>query len=148
MSSELHLPLNLPFPIRIVSLDARPPASVPRGSRLLSYSFAHTAAVSDVSPETRFGTWDSPIDGTLDTWKVKAGELITLKRAREKAAVVITEPCTHESQIAGMCTLCGKDMTMCVMFNVSRKGVNLLTRRQYIAWTTLGFRMLSARPLP
>jgi RNA polymerase II subunit A-like phosphatase len=104
MSSEFHLPLNLPFPIKIVSLDARPPRSVLRGTRLFSYSFVHTLPTPNAPPETRYGTWDSPVDGTLDAWRVKAGENITAQRAKDKPVVVITEPCTHEAQIAGQTT--------------------------------------------
>ncbi|EIN13841.1 hypothetical protein PUNSTDRAFT_95201 [Punctularia strigosozonata HHB-11173 SS5] len=111
MATELYLPQTLPFPIKIVSLDVSNSASVDRGTRLLSYSFEYTGSGPDPKRETRYGTWDSTIEGTLEGWKVRRGEVVTKERARGKPVVAIVEPCTHGVQIHGMCGLCGKDMT-------------------------------------
>lgn len=102
-STELFLPHTLAYPVKIVSIDIAKSADIKRGTRLLSYSFGES--------ETRFGTWDSPVEGVLDVWKVKVGDRISSKWARERAAVLVIEPCKHGVQIGGLCGLCGKDMT-------------------------------------
>jgi RNA polymerase II subunit A-like phosphatase len=109
--TELHLPPTLPYPIKVISLDANVSASIERGTRLLSYSFVHISGAPESQLETRFGTWDSAVEGTLDSWKIKPGDVISDRRAREKTVVVVTEPCKHGVQIGGLCGLCGKDMT-------------------------------------
>jgi len=108
--TTVSLPSYLPFPIKIVSLDARPDENVSRGTRLLSYSFTHVSKDPKVPPEMRFGTWDSTLDGTLVSWHVKVGDVISARRARERV-VEIREPCKHGMQVGGLCVICGKDMT-------------------------------------
>ncbi|KAI0699349.1 hypothetical protein C8T65DRAFT_581279 [Cerioporus squamosus] len=107
--SELFLPPSLPYPIKVVSLAVQPNADVQRGSRLLDYSFTHTAP--DARPELRFGTWDSPVEGTVSRWSIAKGDTISHRRARESPALHILEPCKHGVQLGGLCCLCGKDMT-------------------------------------
>lgn len=109
--TSLHLPPTLPFPIKIASLDIHPPSQVSRGTRLLTYSFAYVPPSPNSALETRFGTWDSSIEGTLQGWKVKVGDVIPERKARDRGVVEILEPCTHGVQIGGLCGLCGKDMT-------------------------------------
>jgi RNA polymerase II subunit A C-terminal domain phosphatase len=113
MATELYLPPNLPYPITVTSIDCRSPSQVTRGTRLLSYSFLHQPDLAQ-PPETRFGTWDATVEGTVDLWKLKVGEVVPAQRARDRPVVYITEPCKHGVQIGGLCGLCGKDMTKCV----------------------------------
>ncbi|KIL71651.1 hypothetical protein M378DRAFT_1020729 [Amanita muscaria Koide BX008] len=109
--TELHLPQDFPFPIKVLSLDISTNQPVTRGTRLLSYSFVYLANSPGAQPETRFGTWDSSIEGTLDVWKIKTGDVISHRHAQDKPVVVILEPCKHGMQLGGLCVLCGKDMT-------------------------------------
>lgn len=109
--TPLHLPLNLPFPIKIASLDIHPPSKVARGTRLLTYSFVYIPQSPNSVPETRFGTWDSSVDGDMRAWKLKVGDVVSQKRATERPAAEILEPCLHDMQMGGLCTYCGKDMT-------------------------------------
>ena len=51
------------------------------------------------------------MEGTIQAWKVKVGDVVSEKRAKERPAVEVLEPCTHGIQIGGLCGLCGKDMT-------------------------------------
>ena len=111
--TELYLPASLPYPIKLVALVAQPNTDVHRGARLLDYSFTHK--VPDARPELRFGTWDSSIEGTLTKWNFKRGDTVSERRARETPAVLILEPCKHGVQLGGLCCLCGKDMTRCVL---------------------------------
>ncbi|RDB28454.1 RNA polymerase II subunit A C-terminal domain phosphatase [Hypsizygus marmoreus] len=109
--TELYLPQTFPYPIKIVSIDAVATASIQRGTRLLGYSFVHLPPTPDAQPETRFGTWDSAIEGTVEKWNVKVGDVISRRKAKDKPVVVIIEPCKHGMQVGGLCVLCGKDMT-------------------------------------
>ncbi|CAA7268063.1 unnamed protein product [Cyclocybe aegerita] len=109
--TELYLPHTFPYPIKVTSLDAQPKSELKRGTRLLSYSFVYLPPTPDAQPETRFGTWDSAIEGTLSAWNIKPGDVISQKKAKDKAVVVVIEPCKHGIQLGGLCVLCGKDMT-------------------------------------
>ncbi|KAE9409173.1 hypothetical protein BT96DRAFT_984906 [Gymnopus androsaceus JB14] len=109
--TEVYLPLTFPYPIKISSLDASASSDIERGTRLLSYSFVYLASNPGSQPETRFGTWDSAIDGTLQSWNIKVGDVISQRKAKEKPVAVIIEPCKHGMQLQGLCVLCGKDMT-------------------------------------
>lgn len=109
--TTLFLPPTLPFPIKIASLDIHPPSQVARGTRLLTYSFTYLPVSPNPTPEVRFGTWDSSVEGTLETWKIKVGDILSERKARERGVVEVLEPCTHGVQIGGLCGLCGKDMT-------------------------------------
>ncbi|KAF9566917.1 hypothetical protein CPC08DRAFT_627531 [Agrocybe pediades] len=110
--TELYLPSSFSYPIKVISLDAHVNDKVQRGTRLLSYSFVYIPiGKPDAQPETRFGTWDSAIEGTLSAWKIKAGDVISQRRARDKPVVDVIEPCKHGMQLGGLCVICGKDMT-------------------------------------
>ena len=111
--TELFLPPSFPFPIKVVALEAKPADSLQRGTRLLTYSFVHVTKAPGANPETRFGTWDAAIEGTLDVWKIKPGDVISKNRAKDQPALVVTEPCKHGIQLGGLCVLCGRDMTKC-----------------------------------
>lgn len=117
--TELYLPLSFPFPIKVVSIDAKPGADIQRGQRLLSYSFVHLAPTAGAQPETRFGTWDSTVEGEIATWNIKSGDVISARKAKDKPVVLVNEPCTHGIQIGGLCGLCGKDMTEYVLLSVT-----------------------------
>ncbi|KAF9074970.1 hypothetical protein BDP27DRAFT_1381023 [Rhodocollybia butyracea] len=109
--TEVYLPPSFPYPIKISSIDASVSANVERGTRLLSYSFVYLGHAPGSLPETRFGTWDSAIDGTLQVWHISVGDVISQRKAKEKPVAVIVEPCKHGMQLQGLCVLCGKDMT-------------------------------------
>ena len=117
MATELFLPPTFPYPIKVVSLDLSSHSTVNRGTRLLTYSFLHIpTGTSRARPESRFGTWDSAVEGIVDRWMIKPGDIISEHQARDSAAILVTEPCKHGVQIGGLCGLCGKDMTECARF--------------------------------
>ena len=107
--TPLHLPTHFPYPIKITSIAVLPDAPVDRGTRLLTYSFTHVS--KEDGREVRFGTWDSPIEGTVHSWVFKLGDTISARRSADSPAINVTEPCKHEVQLHGLCCLCGKDMT-------------------------------------
>ncbi|KAJ7508560.1 hypothetical protein B0H11DRAFT_33549 [Mycena galericulata] len=110
-ATELYLPPSFPYPIKIVSIDASSDSVVQRGTRLLSYSFVHVPSKPDAQPESRFGTWDCAIDGTIQAWKVRPGEVVSQRKAKDRPVVLVLEECKHGMQISGLCVICGKDMT-------------------------------------
>lgn len=109
--TELHLPPTLPYPIKVASLDVKQAATVQRGTRLLSYSFKYLPSTPGARHEIRFGTWDCPIEGTVEAWNVRVGDEISLQRSKQKLVITILEPCKHGVQVGGLCGICGKDMT-------------------------------------
>ena len=119
MSTELYLPTSLPFPIKILKIPLKSPAEISRGTNLLSYSYTHcdkpTADEPEPDPEVRYGTWDSPIEGVIDKWTIRPGDTLSAKQARGKPVLLVNEPCKHGMQLGGLCCLCGKDMTECVL---------------------------------
>ncbi|KAH9486412.1 RNA polymerase II subunit A C-terminal domain phosphatase [Psilocybe cubensis] len=117
--TPLHLPQNLPYPLKITSLNAAQNATVDRKSRLLEYSFVYSPPGPEQLPETRFGTWDSTLDGVVKAWNLKVGDVVTRKKAAESPAIFVVEPCKHEIQISGLCALCAKDMTIADYLDVS-----------------------------
>lgn len=118
--TELYLPLHLPYPIKVVAHEVLPTDTVQRGTRLLSYSFTHKSP--ETGKETRFGTWDCSIEGSVDSWTFKPGDIVSQRKATEQPAIRILEPCKHGVQVSGLCALCGKDMTECVNTHYMRRG--------------------------
>ncbi|KAF8313855.1 hypothetical protein DL93DRAFT_2058638, partial [Clavulina sp. PMI_390] len=127
-STNLTLPDNLPFPIRITNLIAKPNEPVSRGSPLCDYSFEYLVPASSSSnstsdgaagpskpkreKETRYGRWECALDGTFDKWLITKGAVIRdVQHARQQPAAIILEECPHSMQLHGLCALCGKDMT-------------------------------------
>ncbi|KAF7307500.1 RNA polymerase II subunit A C-terminal domain phosphatase [Mycena indigotica] len=108
--TDLFLPPSFPFPIKVISIDAN--SQIKRGTRLLTYSFVHVPAQRNAQPESRFGTWDSAIEGNIVNWTVTVGDVISARKAREQPVVLVLEECKHGMQVGGMCVVCGRDMTV------------------------------------
>ncbi|KAI0319033.1 hypothetical protein OF83DRAFT_1241216 [Amylostereum chailletii] len=111
--TPLYFPHDWPYPIHIVQFHVRPNDRIDRGTRLLTYSFLSSAPPKDqdTPPVALFGTWDSPIEGTFNSWGFKERDKISRERATSRPAIHVTEPCKHGIQMGGLCALCGKDMT-------------------------------------
>lgn len=124
-TTELFLPPYLPYPIKVVAHGAQPADTVQRGTRLLSYSFTHDSP--ETGKEIRFGTWDSNIEGTVESWAFKPGDTVSQRRAREVPAIKILEPCKHGIQLGGLCCICGKDMTEYARRHAPRFAVDIQT---------------------
>ncbi|KAI9444894.1 hypothetical protein H4582DRAFT_2108679 [Lactarius indigo] len=101
-SSQIFLP-----PTTAVPNKGRP-TRFKRGSPLLTYSFTSQPSEPGGRTQVLFGVWDCPVEGTIERWCVKDGDVIT---SDEKEVLRITEPCKHGIQMGGLCALCGKDMT-------------------------------------
>ncbi|KAF8260723.1 hypothetical protein EI94DRAFT_1747641 [Lactarius quietus] len=107
-SSQIFLPPGTPFPIKVVKTQAKASDSVQRGTPLLTYSFTTQPSEPGGQTQVLFGIWDCPVEGTIERWCVKEGDVIT---SDEKELLRIAEPCKHGIQMGGLCALCGKDMT-------------------------------------
>lgn len=92
---------------------------------MLSYSFTHDSP--ETGKEIRFGTWDSNIEGTVDSWAFKPGDTVSQRKARELPAIKILEPCKHGIQLGGLCCICGKDMTEYARRHAPRFAVDIQT---------------------
>lgn len=99
--TDLTLPSGLQYPVTIRKLLVSAGDTIKRGTELLWYSYKY-------GPETRYGTWDSYVEGTVNLWNVEVGDEVPKDYG---PVLVVTEPCKHGIQIAGMCANCGKDMT-------------------------------------
>lgn len=73
----------------------------------MHYSFKYKS-LDQPEVETRYGTWESPVEGTINFWNISTGDEVSKNYG---PVLVVTEPCKHGLQIAGMCANCGKDMT-------------------------------------
>lgn len=104
--ANISLPDSLPYPIRITSLIARPDETVTRGTPLCDYSFEYTlpgtaSATQDGTSaplngpktrkkETRYGRWESPIDGVFHKWLIGRGDTIrSAEQARREPAATL-----------------------------------------------------------
>ncbi|KAG8904291.1 Carboxy-terminal domain (CTD) phosphatase [Tulasnella sp. 417] len=137
-TTPIYLPESLQYPIVITSIAAQPSSTVARGTKLLNYSFEFTPrrtyspdpAVKPPPPKTekRFSSWEATSDGVVKEWHFRPGQRVTLKEAKDTPALTLLEECPHSMQIAGLCTQCGKDMTITDYIGItdeSRAGIRM-----------------------
>ncbi|KAK7206688.1 hypothetical protein BZA70DRAFT_245834 [Myxozyma melibiosi] len=114
MATEITLPSNLHYPITIVQLICQSGSEVQKNAPLFSYRYkTKVTQTIDINEEVEvdaelLASFDSPMEGTLGDWLIKEGDVI---ESSGLVAVSVSEPCTHAVQYAGMCALCGKDLT-------------------------------------
>lgn len=115
MGKLLSLGPQLKYPITISKLVKRPGDSIKKQENILQYKFTWMKTVGDPLAEwnqwqeeqTTWGDWDSPVDGSIKSWKIKEGMVV----AKDMPFVEIEEDCPHSVQFQGLCGMCGKDMT-------------------------------------
>ncbi|KAF8250198.1 hypothetical protein K440DRAFT_619671 [Wilcoxina mikolae CBS 423.85] len=111
----IKLPKSVRFPITITELLRQPNNDVARLDPLLVYTYKtmikeYPEYGVEVEVEKELSSqFDAPVAGKLAKWLVKPG---TVVENNSVAIVEIEEPCTHEVQFAGLCTMCGEDMTL------------------------------------
>jgi len=134
----IKLPSSVRFPITITELLKEANTEVARLEPLLVYTYKTKVTVYpeygvELLVEKELSSqFDAPIGGKLARWVVTIGTVVENSRfvtwsagtgsrgSRRRAdraddsvpIVEIDEPCTHEVQFAGLCTMCGEDMTM------------------------------------
>lgn len=113
MGKLLSLGTRLKYPITIGKLLKQPGDAVKRQESILQYKFTSMKTVGDPFGEeweeeqTTIADWDSPAEGILTAWKVEEGDVVE----SDLQFVDIEETCPHTAQFAGLCVICGKDMT-------------------------------------
>jgi RNA polymerase II subunit A-like phosphatase len=113
MGKLLNLGSRLRYPITINKLLKRPGDEIKKQEAILQYKFTWMQKVGDPFGEeweeeqTTIADWDSPADGSIKAWKIKEG----MRIERDMVFVDIEETCPHSIQFAGLCGMCGKDMT-------------------------------------
>ena len=114
MAKSLRLGARLHYPITISRVLKNPGDNVQKQERILQYTFKFERKVGDpelgnerVNIETGVADFDSPVEGKLQRYHVKVGDVIQ----RDQDVVSIEEECSHDIQCASLCARCGKDMT-------------------------------------
>ena len=110
----LSLGPRLRYPIVVNKLIKQPGETIKKKDALFQYTFTWMKTVGDAlhneeweEEQTTFADWDSITDGTLKSWKIREGQRIE----RDMSFVEVEEDCPHSIQFAGLCGMCGKDMT-------------------------------------
>lgn len=114
MSKTIRLGTRLRYPITIVRIEKSPGDRVKKQDPLLQYSFKWMKTVGDhilgntwEQEQTTISDWNSPVDGVIQQWRIKEGDVIT----RDGPCMDVEEECSHGIQVHGLCAMCGKDMT-------------------------------------
>lgn len=110
----IRLPSSLRFPITVTARLLKEEDDVKHLAPLLVYTYEATVIeypefgveqemIRDLSSE-----YHCPAEGKLVRWLVDVGSVVA---SHEVDIAEIEEPCTHDVQWGGLCTICGKDMT-------------------------------------
>ncbi|KAG0642845.1 hypothetical protein HOY80DRAFT_567439 [Tuber brumale] len=111
----VQLPRSVRYPVTITALLKQPNDDIPRLEAVLLYTY-----VTTVTEYPEFGQerqvekklsaqFHAPVEGRLNCWLVKVGAVI---EGPGVDIMEIEEPCSHEVQFAGLCSMCGQDMTL------------------------------------
>ncbi|KAK9238750.1 hypothetical protein V1525DRAFT_400433 [Lipomyces kononenkoae] len=112
--TNLTLPWTLRYPITIVQLLVATGTEIRKNTPLFTYRYKTTITQTrDLNEEIEvpaelLAVFESPVEGTVGKWVIQEGDVI---EQAGLAVVTITEACPHAVQFAGMCALCGKDLT-------------------------------------
>ncbi|KAM0788799.1 hypothetical protein ACM66B_002887 [Microbotryomycetes sp. NB124-2] len=99
---------SVPFPITVQRILAPTSTNIRKTDALFTYSFLTRPSNPKEQTEKQFRTWESPVEGVVDRWDVREGQVL---HDGSHPVVHIKEPCTHDVQLHGLCALCGKDLT-------------------------------------
>jgi len=104
---------KIKYPITINKLLKKPGDEIKKREALIQFTFKWKRLVGDdygeewEEEQTTIGDWDSPVEGHVKLWKIKEGMIID----GDMEFIDIEEACPHSIQYAGLCGMCGKDMT-------------------------------------
>jgi RNA polymerase II subunit A-like phosphatase len=114
MGKLLSLGSRLRYPIVVNKLLTSPNDEIKKKQPLFRYTFTWMKTVGDSlhdeeweEEQTTYADWDSPSEGRLVEWKIHEGQTIS----SDMPFVEVAETCPHSIQFAGLCGMCGKDMT-------------------------------------
>ena len=111
---QLRLPRSLHYPITINKLVKPSGATLNKGDVLFLYTY--TTEVREGSRDGEETIVKKPFtarflseyEGEMGPWKIRERDVLN----QSVEVVEVVEDCPHSEQYAGMCTACGKDMTM------------------------------------
>ena len=107
-------PSNLHYPVTVTKLLVQPEDNVERNDKIFAYEYAWQMLQQDDNGDDfkvvkiLESDFECEVKGKITAWKTAAGDEI---KGPGVALVEVEEPCRHEVQYAGMCTICGEDMT-------------------------------------
>lgn len=113
MGKLLSLGARLKYPITIGRLLKQPGDEIKKEESILQYKFVWMQKVGDPFGEQwdeeqiTIADWNSPVDGSIKSWKITEGMVIE----KDMVFAEVEETCPHSIQFAGLCGMCGKDMT-------------------------------------
>ncbi|TAQ85107.1 hypothetical protein B7494_g6572 [Chlorociboria aeruginascens] len=113
MGKLLRLGTKLKYPITISNVLKVPGDIITRKEPIFQYKFTWLKKVGDPFGEewdeeqTTIADYDSPLDGNIKEWMIHEGMTVD----KDMDFVEIDEECSHAIQFAGLCGICGKDMT-------------------------------------
>ena len=116
MGKVLKLGAKLKYPIVISKVLKQPGEQIKKQDAILQYKFTWQMALGDVfkggddykmETITTTADWESPVEGEITEWKVHEG----MEVHGDMEFVDVKEDCSHAVQFAGLCGICGKDMT-------------------------------------
>ena len=113
MGKLLYLGQGLKYPITIRKLLKQPGDEVAKGEAILEYTYTGIQRIYDKfgdekdEEQQRITGWDSPSEGKFKQWRIHEGDDVK----RSMAFAEVDEYCSHDVQFAGLCAMCGKDMT-------------------------------------
>ncbi|PIA96087.1 RNA polymerase II subunit A C-terminal domain phosphatase [Cercospora beticola] len=135
---RLYTPDSLLYPITVTKLLRKQGDSIEVNSPLFLYNYKSVVtefdedAREDVERERTWpATFESELEGTLESLNVKVGQVIE----RKTPIADVEEACKHEIQFAGLCAACGQDMKEKSSYNettarAARATVNTVHGRQ------------------
>lgn len=104
---------KLKYPLTVNRLLKKPNDQIKKQEPILQFKFTWKQKVGDPfgdeweEEQITIADWDSPADGCIKSWRVHEGMVIQ----NDMSFVEIEESCPHSVQFAGLCGICGKDMT-------------------------------------
>ena len=138
MGKLLSLGPRLKYPITISRLLKEAGDEIKKQEPILQYKFTWMQKVGDPFGEqweeeqTTIADWDSPTDGSIKAWKISEGTVVE----NDIAFVDVEETCPHSIQFAGLCGMCGKDMTETSWASISndteRAKINMIHDQNFL----------------
>ncbi|KAG5518074.1 hypothetical protein PMAC_003260 [Pneumocystis sp. 'macacae'] len=109
----VYLPPSLRYPVTVASVRIKEKDQVKKHDALLSYKYQGNYTEYEDGSEhvvtcEYVEVFQSPIEGTIETWFVEEGTVVENKDFR---ILSIIEPCLHAVQYYGLCATCGRDVT-------------------------------------
>ncbi|CUS09653.1 unnamed protein product [Tuber aestivum] len=111
----VQLPRSVRYPVTITAFLKQPNDDIPRLEAVLLYTYMTTVTEYPEFGQERqvekklSAQFHAPVEGRLNRWLVEVGAVI---EGPGVDIMEIEEPCSHEVQFAGLCSMCGQDMTL------------------------------------